>query len=67
VAFHRAWPNADELGGILNGPTSSDEGCQHVHLALGRGPGEGAAHVPVSHASRLAAASHSSRPSIGML
>jgi len=67
VTFHRARPNTDELGGILNGSTSGDERCEHVHLALSRGPGKGATQVPVPHAKCLAAAaSHSSRPSIGM-
>jgi hypothetical protein len=65
MAFHGARPNADELGGLLNGSTRRDERCEDVHLALRGRPGKGAAEVSVSHASRLAAASHSSRPSIG--
>ena len=64
VAFHRAWSNADELGGVLDGPAGSDEGGKHVHLTLRRGPREGAPQVPVLHTRCLAAANHSSRPSI---
>ena len=51
----------------MDGSASSDVGGEHVHLALGRLERELAAKVPVPHASRLAAASHSSRPSIGMV
>ena len=60
-----ARPDAYKVGGIQDGTTSSDEGGEHVHLTLGRGSGKRAAQVPVPHASRLAAVSHSSRPSIG--
>ncbi len=31
VAFHRAWPDADELGGVVDRPAGSDEGRKHVH------------------------------------
>jgi hypothetical protein len=66
VTFHGAGPDTHDLGGVLDGSTRGDEGCQYVHLALGRGPGKGAAQVAVPHASRRAAANQSSRPSIGM-
>jgi hypothetical protein len=33
VALHRARPDAHELGGVLDGPTGSDEGREDVHLA----------------------------------
>jgi len=65
VALHRARSDAYELGGVLDRPAGGDVGSKDVHLALRRRPREGAAQVPVSHANRLAAAIHSSRPSIG--
>ncbi len=56
-----------DLGRVPDGSARRNARCEHVHLARNRWPGEGAAHVPVSHASRLpATAIHSSRPSIGM-
>ena len=66
MPFHGARADAYELSRVLDGSTRGDEGCEHVHLALGRRPGKGAAQVPVSHANRLAAAIHLSRPSIGI-
>ena len=66
MTFHGAGPDTHDLGGVLDGSTGGDEGCQYVHLALDRGPGKGAAQVAVPHASRLAAASHASWPSIGI-
>jgi hypothetical protein len=47
-----ARPDAHDLGRVLNGSACGDERCQHVHLALRRGPGKGAAQVPVPHALR---------------
>jgi len=62
VTLRGARSDAQELGRVLDGSTSGDEGCQHVHLALGRRPHECAAQTLVSHASRLpAAAIHSLR------
>ena len=49
-----------ELGAVLDGSTSGDEGCQHVHLALGRGPRERAAQVHVAHALRSVVAGRDS-------
>lgn len=37
VTRHGAWPDAQVLGGILNGASSGDERCEHVHRALSRG------------------------------
>jgi len=68
VTLHGARTDAHELGCVLDGSASGDEGCEHIHLALGRRSRELAAQVPVLHAKRFAAAaSHSSRPSMGML
>ncbi len=52
MTFHRARPNTEELGGILNGSITCEERCEHVHVALSRGPGKGAAQVPVSQGER---------------
>ena len=66
MALHGAWPDAQELGRVLNGSTRSNEGCEHILLARSRWPRYCAAQVPMSQARfRLAAASHSSRHSIG--
>ena len=66
MTLHGARLDSDELGGVMDGSASSDVGGEHVRLALGRLERELAAKVPVPHASRLAAANHSSRPSIGI-
>jgi hypothetical protein len=47
-----ARPDAHEFGGVLDRPAGGDVGGKHVHLALGRRPGKGAAQVPVPHALR---------------
>jgi hypothetical protein len=62
MTLDRTRPDAHEDNGVLDGSTSGDEGCEHVLLALRRLRREGAAQVHVPHASRLAAASDSSRP-----
>jgi hypothetical protein len=59
-------PDPHQFGRNWDRPTSFNERGKDVHLALRRWPREGAAQVPVSHANRLAAAIHSSRPSIGI-
>ena len=41
MALPGARPDTHQLGGALNGPASSDEGSEDVHLALGRGPRSG--------------------------
>jgi hypothetical protein len=66
VALHRARSDSHEVSGVLDRSAGGDKGREHVHLALRRPRREDAAQVSVRHASRLAAASHSSRPSIGM-
>jgi hypothetical protein len=66
VPLDGARSNAHQLGRIVDRSTSGDECRERVNLAPSRVPRERAAQVPVPHASRLAAASHSSRPSIGM-
>jgi hypothetical protein len=67
VTLHGARPNAHELGRVLDRPAGGDVGGEDVHLALRRLRREGAAQVPFPHAKSLAtAASHSSRPSMGM-
>ena len=43
VALHGARANPDKFGGVLNGSACGDERCEHVHLALSRGPGKRAA------------------------
>lgn len=67
MALHRAWLNAHQLGGGCHGAASGNERGQGIDLAR-RGPVRWlAAKLSVPHASRLAAASHSSRPSIGIV
>ena len=66
VPLHRARTDAYELGGVANGSTSGNERRKRLDLTLCRLRRECAAQVPVPHASRLAVASHSSRPSIGV-
>ena len=66
MTLRGARPNAHQLGRIGDGSTNGNEGCQHVHLARRRLPRQGTTQVSVPHASRLAANSHSSRPSIGI-
>ena len=56
--------NAHQLGCVWDGPADRNVGRENVHLALRRLGREGAAQVPGPHARCLAAASHSSRPSI---
>ena len=56
VALHGARADADELGCVLDGSASGDEGCENVHLALRRPRRECAAEVAVSHALRAVAA-----------
>ena len=60
MTFHRARPNANEVGRGLDGSTSGDEGCKHVHLARVRVRREGAAQVAASHALRAVAAGRDS-------
>jgi hypothetical protein len=68
VALRGTRPDAHELGRGPDGPAGGDEGSEDVHLAPSGWPRERTAQVPVSHAnSLLAAASHSSRPSIGIV
>jgi hypothetical protein len=55
VTFDGARPNDHELGCVLDASASGNVGSQDVHLALGRGPGKGAAQLPVSHALRAVA------------
>ena len=52
--------------GLVPSRWQATEGSEDVDLAGGSSPRWHAAEVPVPHASRLAAASHSSRPSMGM-
>ena len=66
MTLYGAGANADEAGSLRDGSAGGHVRRQHVHLALRRLGRERAAQVPVPHASRLAAASHSSRPSIGI-
>ena len=56
-----------EFGRVVDRPAGGDVGGKHVHLAPRRLRRKHPALVPVPHASRLAAASHSSRPSIEMV
>lgn len=67
MTFHSARPNAGERSRFADRPASGDECGKDVHLAVRWLRRQSASQVPVPHASRLAAASHSSRPSIGML
>jgi len=60
VVFHGRARQAEPVGGRLLRPRLQDRGDDH-ELALGR-----ASRSPFPHASRLAAATHSSRPSIGI-
>jgi hypothetical protein len=66
MPFRGARADTHKPGRVRNGSASLDEGCEDIHLALRRPSRESAAQVPGLHASRLAAASHSSRPSMGM-
>ncbi len=66
VALRSARPDAHQLGRTWHRAARRDVGGQDVALAPGRWPRECAAQVPVSHASRSAAAIHSSRPSMGI-
>jgi hypothetical protein len=65
VTLHGAWPDPPEFGRSLNRPAARDEGREDLDLARRSAPRQLAPHVPILHARRLAAASHSSRPSIG--
>ena len=67
MTFYCARPNAGEGSRFYNGPAAGDERGENVHLAIRWLSWESAAEVSVPHACRLAAASHSSRPSIGMV
>jgi len=67
VSLDRAGPDASEGRGTLDRSTSGDEFDEGVDLALCCLRRERAAQIPLSHACRLAAASHSSQPSIGMV
>ena len=49
VPIRGAGLNVHQLGGVSDGTPSGNEGSEHVHLALGRRPGLGAAQVPVPH------------------
>jgi hypothetical protein len=67
MPFRGAWPDTDACGGLRHGSAGRDKGGEDVNLTSSSSPRHGTAKGPVPHASRLAAASHSSRPSIGML
>ena len=67
VALRGARSDANASGRVRHGSTSRYEGCENVDLTGRACPRKGAAQVSVPHASRPAAASHSSRPSIGMV
>jgi len=60
VVLHGRVRQAEAVGGRLLRPGNEDRG-DHPDLTIGR-----ACRSPFSHASRLAAATHSSRPSIGI-
>jgi hypothetical protein len=60
----RAYPNHSR--GVRDRPAGSDECREDLNLSGGASVGCLAPQVPFPHASRLVAASQSSRPSIGM-
>jgi hypothetical protein len=66
VPLRRTGPDANTHRGIRCGSARRDEGCEDIDLAGSSRPWEFAAKALVVHASRLAAASHSSRPSLGI-
>jgi len=61
-----ARPDAHEVGRVLDGPACGDVGRENVNLTVSPRLWEGAPEVTVSHAKRLTAAIHSSRPSMGI-
>jgi hypothetical protein len=65
VTLRGTGPNADAGRRIWHGSTRGNERGEYIDLARRQRYRRFAAE-PVPHASRLAAASHSSRPSIGM-
>ena len=67
VSLRRTRPDSDARRCVGDRPASRDERGKDVDLAWRCRLWKGAAQVHAPHASRLAAASHSSRPSIGML
>jgi len=66
VALSCARTDADQIGSDRDRASSGDERSQNFHLAM-RGVRWKCAAQSVPHARSPAAASHSSRPSIGMV
>jgi hypothetical protein len=66
VALRGARPDTDASRRIANRPASRDERGEDINLS-GSARSRKLASKPVSHARHPAAASHSSRPSIGMM
>ncbi len=67
MTFHSARTNPHALSRVRDGSASGHAGGDDLLLARSRWPRQSAAQVPVSHANRSAAASHSSRPSIDIV
>ena len=66
VAFGCARADADARRGVRHGSARRDEGGEDVDLTGSSTPWQRSAEVAVPHACRLAAAIHSSRPSMGI-
>jgi hypothetical protein len=66
VAFRGARPDARASSGMRYGSAGFNVGREHLQLASCRVLGEFAPKAVVAHAPSPAAASHSSRPSIGI-
>jgi hypothetical protein len=67
VAFRGAWTDANACRRVGHGSADLDKSRKNVDLARRPSCRSLAAQMRFAHAGRLAAASHSSRPSIGMV
>jgi hypothetical protein len=67
MTLHGARSDAHKVGSVRDRPPSRNVGSKDVNLAHGRSPDGRTAQLPIPHADcPSAAATHSSRPSIGI-